>query len=66
MPGLILNTLLESDGETGDPCQARPGPDYMLTYPPKDMAAVCILMEAGVTAYRKMVGYLITHPDIVC
>ena len=66
LPGLILNTLPESDGEMGDPCQAKPGPDYLPAYPPKAMAAVCILMEAGVTAYGKMVGYLRTHPDIVC
>lgn len=37
----------------------------MTAYPPKAMATVCILMEAEMRTYRKMVGYLRMHPDVV-
>ena len=37
----------------------------MTAYPPKAMAVVCILMEAGMKTCRKMVGYLRMHPDVV-
>ena len=65
LPGLILNAMLETVGEMGDPCQARPGLGDMTAYPPRAMAAVCILMEAEMKTYRKMVGYLRMHPDVV-
>ena len=35
----------------------------MTAYPPKAMAVVCIMMEAEMRTYRKMVGYLRMHPD---
>ena len=62
---LILNTILETIGEMGDPYRAKPGLGGMTAYPPKAMAAVCILMEAEMKTYRKMVGYLRMHPDMV-
>ena len=65
LPGLILNAILETVGEMGDPYQAKPGLGGMTAYPPKAMAVVCILMEAEMKTYRKMVGYLRMHPDIV-
>ena len=65
LPGLILNTILETVGEMGDPYQTKPGLGGMTAYPPKVMAAVCILMEAEMKTYRKMVGYLRMHPDVV-
>ena len=37
----------------------------MTAYPPKAMAVVCIMMEVEVKTYRKMVGYLRMHPDLV-
>ena len=37
----------------------------MTAYPPKAMAVVCIMMEAEMKTYRKMVGYLRMHPDLV-
>ena len=66
LPGLILNTILETIKEMDDPYQARPGLGGMTAYPPKAMATVCILMEAEMRTYRKMVGYLRMHPDVVC
>ena len=65
LPGLILNTILEIVGEMGDPYQTKPGLGGMTAYPPRAMAAVCILMEAEMKTYRKMVGYLRMHPDVV-
>ena len=65
LPGLILNTILETVGEMNDPYQAKPGLGGMTAYPPKAMAVVCILMEAEMKTYRKMVGYLRMHPGIV-
>ncbi len=66
LPGLILNTILETIKEMDDPYQARPGLGGMTAYLPKAMATVCILMEAEMRTYRKMVGYLRMHPDVVC
>ena len=65
LPGLILSTILNTVKEMGDPYQARPGLGGMTAYPPKAMAAVCIMMEAEMKTYRKMVGYLRMHPDLV-
>ena len=65
LPGLILNTILETVREMNDPYQAKPGLGGMTAYPPKAMAVVCILMEAEMKTYRKMVGYLRMHPDVV-
>ena len=65
LPGLILNTILETVREMNDPYQAKPGLGGMIAYPPKAMAVVCILMEAEMKTYRKMVGYLKMHPDVV-
>ena len=65
LPGLILNTVLETVREMDDPYQAKPGLGGMTAYPPKAMAVVCILMEAEMKTYRKMVGYLKMHPDVV-
>ena len=56
LPGLILNTILGIICELGDPYDARPGPGGMTAYPPMAMAAVCIMLEAERTTYRKMVG----------
>ena len=64
LPVLILNTILGTIREVGDPYQAWPGLGGMTAYPPKAMAAVCILMVAEKT-YRRMVGYLRMHPDAV-
>ena len=66
LPDLILNTILEIVEEMGDPYQTKPGLGGMTAYPPRAMAAVCILMEAEMKTYRKMVGYLRMHSDIVC
>ena len=65
LPGLILSTILNTVKEMGDPYQARPGLGGMTAYPPKAMAVVCIMMEAEMKTYRKMVGYLRMHPDLV-
>ncbi len=65
LSGLILNTVLKIVEDLGDPYQAKPGLGGMTAYPPKAMAAVCILMEAETKTYRKMVGYLRMHPDLV-
>ena len=65
LPGLILSTILNAIKEMGDPYQARPGLGGMTAYPPKAMAVVCIMMEAEMKTYRKMVGYLRMHPDLV-
>ena len=56
LPGLILNTILGIICELGDPYDAKPGLGGMTAYPPSAMAAVCIMLEAGRTTYRKMVG----------
>ena len=65
LSGLILNTVLKIVEDLGDPYQAKPGLGGMTAYPPKAMAVVCILMEAETKTYRKMVGYLRVHPDLV-
>ena len=65
LPGLILNTILKIVEDLGDPYQAKPGLGGMTAYPPRAMAIVCILMEAELRTYRKMVGHLRMHPDIV-
>lgn len=65
LPGLAPNTIPETIKEMGDPCRAKPGLGGMTACPPKAMAAACILMEAEMKTYRKMVGYLRMHPDIV-
>ncbi len=65
LSGLILNTILKIVEDLGDPYQAKPGLGGMTAYPPKAMAVVCILMEAETKTYRKMVGYLRMHPDLV-
>ena len=61
----MLNTVLKIVEDLGDPYQAKPGLGGMTAYPPKAMAVVCILMEAETKTYRKMVGYLRMHPDLV-
>ena len=58
LPGLILNTILGIIRELGDPYNAKPGLGGMTAYPPMAMAAVCIMLEAERTTYRKMVGML--------
>ena len=58
LPGLILNTILKIVNDLGDPYIAKPGLGGMTAYPPRAMTAVCIVMEAGRKAYRKMVGHL--------
>ena len=65
LPGPILNAMLETVGETGDPCQTKPGLGGMTAYPPRAMAAACILMGAEMKTYGKMVGHLGMHPDVV-
>ena len=65
LSGLILNAILKIVEDLGDPYQAKPGLGGMTAYPPKTMAVVCILMEAETKTYRKMVGYLRMHPDLV-
>ena len=55
LPGLMLDTILRIVEGLGG----------MTAYPPKAMAVVCILMEAETKTYRKMVGYLRMHPDLV-
>ena len=62
LPGLILSTILNTIKEMDDPYQARPGLGGMTAYPPKAMAVVCIMMEAEMKTYRKMVGYLRMPP----
>ena len=47
LPGLILSTILRIVEDLGDPYRAKPGLGGMTAYPPKAMAVVCILMEAG-------------------
>ena len=58
LPGLILNTVLGIIRELGDPYVVKPGLGGMTAYPPMAMAAVCIMLEAERTTYRKMVGML--------
>ena len=58
MPGLMLNTVLGIIKELGDPYAVWPGLGGMTAYPPGAMAAVCIMLEAQRTTYRKMVGIL--------
>ena len=58
LPGLILNTILGIIRELGDPYVAKSGLGGMTAYPPSAMAAVCIMLEAEQTTYRKMVGML--------
>ena len=58
LPGLILNPILGIIRELGDPYDAKPGLGGMTAYPPIAMAAVCIMLEAERTTYRKMVGML--------
>ena len=58
LPGLILNMILEIIQDLGDPYVARPGLGGMAAYPPSAMAAVCVMLEAERTTYRKMVGML--------
>ncbi len=58
LPGLILNTMLGIIKELGDPYAVKPGLGGMTAYPPSAMAAVCIMLEAQRTTYRKMVGIL--------
>ena len=65
LPGLILSTILNTVKEMGDPYQARPGLGGMTAYPSKTIAVACIMMEAEMKTYRKMVGYLGMHPDLV-
>ena len=65
LPGLIPNAMLETVRGMDDPCQAKPGLGGMTAYPPKAMAVIRILMEAGMKTCRKMVGYLKMHPDVV-
>ena len=49
----------------GDPYTAKPGLGGMAAYPPRAMAAVCIVMEAERKTYRKMVGHLRNNRDTV-
>ena len=65
LPGLILNTILKIVNDLYEPYAARPGLGGMTAYPPKSMATICIMMEAEMKTYRKMVGYLRMHPDTV-
>ena len=62
--GLILSTILNTVKEMGDSYQAGPGLGGMTAYP-LAMAVVCIMMEAEMKTYRKMVGYLRMHPHLV-
>ena len=64
LPGLILNTILGIIRELGDPYDAKPGLGGMAAYPPMTMAAVCIMLEAERTTYRKMAGMLRNNHDI--
>ncbi len=54
----MLNTVLGIIKELGNPYAVRPGLGGMTAYPPGAMAAVCIMLEAQRTTYRKMVGIL--------
>ena len=56
LSGLMLNTVLGIIKELGNPYAVRPGLGGMTAYPPGAMAAVCIMLEAQRTTYRKMVG----------
>ena len=56
LPGLILNTIPGIICELGDPYDAKPGLGGMTAYPSLAMAAVCIMLEAERTTYRKMAG----------
>ena len=56
LPGFILNTIPGIIRELGDPYDAKPGLGGMAACPPMAMAAVCIMLEAERTTYRKMVG----------
>ena len=58
LSGLMLNTVLGIIKNLGDPYAVRPGLGGMTAYPPGAMAAVCIMLEAQRTTYRKMVGIL--------
>ena len=51
--------------DLGDPYHVKPGLGGMTAYPPKAMAAVCIITEAERKTYRKMVGHLRNNRDIV-
>ena len=64
LPGLILNTILGIIPYFGDPYVAKPGLGGMAAYPPMAMAAVCVMLEAERTTYRKMVGMLRNNHDI--
>ena len=55
LPGLILNTVLGVIQELGDPYVARPGLGGMAAYPSGAMAAVCVMLKAERTTYRKIV-----------
>ena len=50
------NTIPGIIPELGDPYDAKPGLGGMAAYPPMVMAAVCIMLEAERTTYRKMAG----------
>ena len=65
LPGLILNTVLKIVNDLGDPYTAKPSLGGMTAYPPRAMAAVCIVMETERKTYRKMVGYLQSNRDTV-
>ena len=65
LPGLILNTILKIVNDLDEPYVVHPGLGGMTAYPPKAMAAVCILMEAEHKTYRKMAGYLRNNRDTV-
>ena len=56
LPGPILNTILGIIRKLDGPYDAKPGLDGMAAYPPIAMAAVCIMLEAERTTYRKMAG----------
>ena len=65
LPGLILNTILKIVNDLSDPYTARPSLGGMTAYPPRAMAAVCIVMEAERKTYRKMVGHRRNNRDTV-
>ncbi len=58
LSGIMLNAVLGIIKELGDPYAVKPGLGGMTAYPPSAMAAVCIMLEAQRTTYRKMVGIL--------
>ena len=65
MSGLLLNIVLQIVEELGDPYPVRSGLGGMTAYPPRTMAAVCIVMGAERRTYRKMVGHLRNNRDTV-